>query len=86
MNEIEWLVQKLHERFPEATTHVDEPEKPKGSHWLDVRNGQKIVTVEWRPELGFGFYSTDAGYGEGPEEIITEKERVLGKVISLLQA
>ncbi len=85
MNEIEWLVEQLKKRLPEAQTHVDAPERPKGNHWLDVRQGQKLITVEWRPEQGFGFYAADAGYGEGPAEIVSSKEEALEKIMISLQ-
>jgi hypothetical protein len=85
MNEFESLVEKIREQFPDAQIHIDSPEKPKGNHWLDVKNGEKSVTVEWRPAQGFGFYAADAGYGEGPQEIIPDMDEAFKKVVSLLQ-
>ncbi len=82
MNEIEWLVEQLKARLPEATSKVDEPHHPTGNHWLDVTKRETRVTVEWRPGQGFGFFADDAGYGEGPEEVIPEKEKALEKIIS----
>jgi hypothetical protein len=85
MNEIEWLAEQLKVRLPEVVSKVDKPHRPTGNHWLDVTKGEKCVTVEWRPGQGFGFFAEDAGYGEGPAEVITTKEEALEKIISSFQ-
>jgi len=84
MNEIEWLVEQLKVRLPDVKIEVDAPERPKGIYWIDMKKGQKLLTFAWRSEQGFGFFSKDCGYGEGPEEIIPEKKKALEKVITLL--
>lgn len=86
MNEFELFVEKLKGRFPDAEMHIEAPDKPKGNYWLDIRNGQKLVTLEWRPEQGFGFYAEDAGYGEGPEAIIPEGDNALERLAAFFQA
>ncbi len=82
MNEIEWLAELLNTHLPDATVKVDEPHPPTGNHWLDVTRNEKHVTVEWRQGRGFGFFAEDAGYGEGPEEVIPEKEKALEKILA----
>jgi len=86
MNEIEWLVEQLKTRLSDLEIKVDEPYHPTGNHWLDAKKDQKRVTVEWRPGQGFGFFAEDADYGEGPEEVIPEKEKALEKIIDSLQS
>ncbi len=82
MNEIEWLTEQLKVQLPDAIVKIDEPHHSTGNHWLDVILNGKCVTVEYRQEQGFGFFAEDAGYGEGPNEIIPEKEKVLEKITS----
>lgn len=85
MNEFESLVEKVREQFPDAQIKVDLPEATNGNCWLDAKMGLKRVTVEWRPGKGFGFFAEDAGYGEGPNEIIPDKDKAFEKVTAFLQ-
>jgi hypothetical protein len=84
MNNFEWLVEQLMIRLPDVTANVDAPDRPTDCYWLDLERDEKKVTIQWRPSEGFGFFGKDDGYGEGPEEIIPEKEKALEKLISLL--
>ncbi|MES3031187.1 MAG: hypothetical protein V4697_02125 [Patescibacteria group bacterium] len=84
MNEFESLVESIKEQFPRVKLHIDEPAKQSSGHWLDVCLGDTYVTIEWRPNQGFGFFAKDAEYGEGPEEIILDKDGALKRVSVLL--
>ncbi|HEY4511631.1 MAG TPA: hypothetical protein VJH55_02210 [Candidatus Paceibacterota bacterium] len=72
MNELEQLQSKIKAQFPKAETKIDIPERSDGNFWLDTKIDTGSLTVEWRPDEGFGFYASDAGYGEGPEKIIED--------------
>lgn len=55
-----------------------------GNWWIDLL-GKKRITIEWRPELGFGFSVGDAkGYGEGPAEIFRSPARAAHRVMQLI--
>jgi len=84
MNDFELLVDKVKTQFPEVEVQIDLPIRPKGGHWAHFKLGQEVTEVEWRPELGFGFFASDAGFGEGPSEIIVETEKAIEKIISNL--
>jgi hypothetical protein len=81
VNDFEWLVEQLKTTLPDATTEV-ESGGSEGNKWLDVRKGEKLFTVEWRPGQGFGFFAADAGFGEGPNEIVPQKEKALEKIVA----
>lgn len=55
-----------------------------GNWWIDLL-GKKRITIEWRPEFGFGFSVGDAkGYGEGPAEIFRSPARAAHRVMQLI--
>lgn len=55
-----------------------------GNWWIDC-TGKGSVTVEWRPEQGFGLWSEpEAGYGDGPNEIFASPERAAHRAAQLL--
>lgn len=55
-----------------------------GNWWIDLL-GKKRITIEWRPEFGFGFSVGDTkGYGEGPAEIFRSPARAAHRVMQLL--
>ena len=85
MRDIVWLTEQLKAHLPDATVKVDEPHHPTGNYWLDVTKDQKHVAVEWQQKHGFGFFAEDSAYGERPNEIIPEKEKVLEKIISVFK-
>jgi hypothetical protein len=66
---IEKLKALLSENLPNATVEVDAPESAEGTWWIDVHSGKKRVTLEYRPQKGFGLFREDGGYGEGPSEV-----------------
>ena len=86
MNAFESMKEEAKKQFPDATISVDYPEKEGGWQWLDVRLNNKHVAVEWRPKEGFGFFAEDAGYGEGPNEIFTETDKAIERLITKLKA
>ena len=86
MNTFEKLVLDIKIKFPLAHIKVDPPERPSDNHWLDIRLINKLVTIEWVPDKGFGFFAADSGYGEGPNTIIPERDKALAHINELLQS
>jgi hypothetical protein len=86
MNELELLAAQVTERLSAVTVSFDLPEKPKGSHWLDLRLNGRHIPIEWRPGEGFGFFAHDAGYGEGPELTLTDPDKAIHEAICRLSA
>lgn len=54
-----------------------------GNWWIDLL-GKKRITIEWRPDFGFGFSFGETGYGEGPAEIFRSPARAAHRVIQLV--
>jgi len=55
-----------------------------GNWWIDFP-GDKHITIEWRPKLGFGFTIGETNsYGEGPAETFTSPARAAHRVIQLV--
>jgi len=70
MNSIERLKSAVQNRHPAARVQVDHYRS--GKIWFDVRLGNKLVVVEYRPRKGYGVSSLVAGsgwdgYAEVPE-------------------
>ncbi len=80
--DVEWLIKELKKRLPDVVVKVDEPELASGNYWLDIKRSDKEIVVEWRQKEGFGFFAEDASFGEGPNEIIADKEAALEKILS----
>lgn len=83
MDDFTWLETQVRLQFPDAQIHTDLPEMPQGDSWLDLVKDGKKETVQWKPGVGFGFFADDATFGEGPNQIILEKEKALEKLVLL---
>lgn len=87
MNPIQSLEQQVRQRFPQAHTVLDPSGEAAGPWFLDIELDGHPVTVEWRPERGFGITSNvAAGYGEGPDEVYPDVALASSRVITLLLA
>lgn len=87
MSDLDRLRAAILSLAPDVTTSVDAPADPMGHWFLDVRLGEKHVTVEWRPRLGqFGLgLSPDPGYGEGPDEICDDVGQAARRVVEVIK-
>lgn len=57
----------------EVRYEIDRPDDPAGEWWIDLAWSGFSTTIAWRPDRGFGlFTSDDEGYGAGPDEIYRE--------------
>jgi len=83
---IEELKRELSRLIPLCVTDVEEPERDGGAFWIDVRLGEKRLTLEYRPGLGFGLFHAEAGFGEGPAEIYRTADLAARRVAQLMAA
>lgn len=88
MNPLEALKQAIAHALPEAELKLHRPRKADGNWWLDAEREGHEVTIQWKPNRGFGISSIDetlTGYGEGPEEVFANQEAASLRVIFLLK-
>ena len=83
---IQRLRKLLSDRLPQSRIHIDEPENPNGSYWVDVTCGRKRQTIEYRPKNGFGVFHDKAGFGEGPAEIYRSPELAAQRVAQMVRS
>src|ERR1700681_2790188 len=87
MNAIQTLAELVQKRFPAAKMTLDPSAKPAGPWFLDIDMEGQPVTVEWRAGQGVGITSKRSpGYGEGPDELVSDLETASRRVIGLLLA
>src|SRR5882724_252596 len=87
MNAIETLEQEIRGNLPTAWTRLRRPRNTRGEWWLDAKQDDHVVTIQWSPSHGFGISASafGDGYGEGPEETFAEQEVATGRVLELLR-
>ena len=86
MNSIEALKRDIERALPRVETKLRRPRRQDGHWWLDSTYDGHGVTIEWSPRRGFGI-STDGlgdGYGEGPDEVVADREAAAKRVVELL--
>ncbi len=83
---MELLQKTLAKHLPAtAKLELDAPASASGAWFLDARMGDKAVVIEWRRKLGFGISTAPRdGYGDGPDEVIEDAEKVIERVVSIL--
>jgi hypothetical protein len=84
MNDVEIVERDLRTRFPGATVRLDPPSDPTGTWFVDVRRDQRALTIQWRPDHGFGLSAAEGGYGEGADEVYSTVTQVEDRVAELL--
>jgi len=69
-----------------VTIHV--PVKESGRWFIDLVLGEQRVGAEWRPGQGFRLSRgrTEAGYGDGPEEVFADVSAAVARAIVWLRA
>jgi hypothetical protein len=70
---------------PDWQVEVSPGGEKAGNWWVDIQAQAKDshLTVEWRPQKGFGIYSGEnIGYGEAPTEVFRDT-RLAAKRVSL---
>lgn len=80
--EIESAVYKL---VPGASILIDKAEVPTGSSWLNIELDDQKLTIECKPSMGFGLYSSsDDSFGTRPDEIYRSVDSLLKRVVMIL--
>ncbi len=59
----------LAEVIPDVEVEIDRPANARGEWWLDVACDGFHSSVAWRPDHGFGVFTSPPGFGEKPDEI-----------------
>lgn len=85
MNALKKIQNRINERIPDVSMVYDPSEIKGGSSWLDVESNDQHITIEWKPDFGFGLYlDNDNSFGSGPNEIYRKEEALLKRVSMLL--
>ncbi|MES0490550.1 MAG: hypothetical protein ABUK01_11185 [Leptospirales bacterium] len=86
MSEFDNFIQKVQERFPGLKYEIDKAETKSGSTWVDIYSEEESITIEFRPNYGFGLYKGDSSsYGEGPNEIYRSQDLAVKRVEAILK-
>jgi hypothetical protein len=92
MNELQTLYIVLRQELPDANLRSEAPVTENRANWLDIEYLGKWVTVEWRPEQGFGVSLLETpkehpldGLFYGPDHIVTDWADAKGLILSLLE-
>ena len=84
-NPLQALGKQLGKDCSDADISLDRPKKSNGVWFLDVVRDGHRVNVQWQVKRGFGVSSSsDAHYGEGPDEVFEDPQAVRYRVLSLL--
>jgi hypothetical protein len=84
MNDIEIIERDLSARFPGLTIRLDPPADPSGTWFIDVRRNNRVLTIQWRQDRGFGLSAAAGGYGEGADEVFSTVTQIEDRVAELL--
>lgn len=84
-NAIEKFKQSLKQLCPKVEISVEPGGVKAGNFWLDIGHGEEMVTIEWRPNQGFGIYAKNSeAFGDRPQEIFTDPQRAARRSAQLL--
>jgi hypothetical protein len=84
LNDIEVLECDLRSHFPDAQVEIDAPSDSAGTWYVDVRRDRHALTIQWRPDRGFGLSAKPGAYGEGADEVYSTIAQVENRVADLL--
>ena len=81
---VESFLATLAKKAPGLHPRVEPGGEKAGNWWIDLP-GARPITIEWRPDFGFGFsVGATEGFGEGPTEIFRAPERAARRAMQLL--
>lgn len=73
---------------PDAMISLDAPLNPDGEWWVDIRDArhepERLITLVWRPDRGFGLFTLGEGYGDQPNELYRSADRAIARIGQLL--
>lgn len=80
---VEPLVAALANELPELKYDID----TCGATWLDFKGPLADISVEVRPEQGYGIHSDpEPGFGSGPGKVVPTVDEVLNELRALSKA
>jgi hypothetical protein len=78
------LATRIRTAFPLATVGVDPPLHDCGKYHIDVRLGDRLVTIEWSEQLGIGVSLVlDAALDGGPDFRLPDSDGAF-RIVKLL--
>jgi len=80
-NVLEQFRTRLLADIKNCEVEIDAPDNEAGNWWIDVRAGNKRMSLEYRPRKGFGVFDRDSGYGEGPAEVYRTAKLAARRVV-----
>ena len=81
MNTLEIIQEKISILLPGVSILLDLPATPNGSSWLDIKSDNQVLTIEYKPSLGYGLYSsTNNSFGSGPDEVYRNVDSLLKRI------
>ena len=84
-NPIRDLADRLRARFPEATVTLDPPAQKDGDWFCDVSHHGHEAVVVWRRGRSIGVSAgSDAAYGDGPDEVLSDVELAYHRLVALI--
>ena len=84
MNDIEIIERDLRARFPALNIRIDPPADPSGTWFIDVRHNDRLLTIQWKQDRGFGLSAAAGGYGEAADEVYSTASQIEDRVAELL--
>lgn len=69
--------------MPSTAIEIDRPLDARGEWFLDVANGDFALNIAWRPQLGFGLFTAEKGYGDRPNEVFRTPDLLAARVEQL---
>lgn len=83
MNEqINAFISRLQAETPVAF-EIDVPAEPHGEWWIDLEIDGMRSNVLWKPSLGFGVFTDEAGFGTRPQEIYEDPAEAGTRILQL---
>lgn len=78
--QIDRFSRALRELEPKAAIDLDPPVEPSDEWWLSISCDRTFTRVALRPAQGFGVFSSEPGFGIGPDEIYRSPELAAKRV------
>jgi hypothetical protein len=68
------FIEVVSAQLPGLSIETDAPSDPAGEWFVDLTLDGFRSNVAWRPSFGFGLFTSEAGYGDRPNEIFRTPE------------
>ena len=85
MNTLEEIKSAVSGLVPNVAISIDKSDLPMGSSWLDIELNNQHLTIESKPSMGFGLYtSSEESYGDRPDEIYRNQASLVKRIDMIL--